>query len=116
MSLSRKGKIPKNIKQIAGWNKGQPMPQIRGANSPFWKGFVKKGHKREVEYRLWRLAVFERDAFTCQDCGIKGGQLEAHHIKSWKDYPELRFEISNGKTLCVGCHLKLRNHYESEPD
>ena len=37
---------------------------------------------------------------------IKGGKLNAHHLKSWALFPELRFEISNGITLCVICHRK----------
>lgn len=56
------------------------------------------------DYRHWRKAVFERDRYTCQQCGAIGGTLNAHHIRSWRDYPALRFEVSNGVTLCVVCH------------
>lgn len=41
----------------------------------------------------------------CKSCCRKG-KLEAHHIKSWKNYPKLRYRISNGKTLCYKCHHK----------
>jgi hypothetical protein len=41
------------------------------------------------------------------DCGKKEVS-ETHHIKSWRDFPELRFEVSNGKTLCLDCHKKYR--------
>ena len=57
------------------------------------------------ELKIWRKKVFERDNYTCTQCG-KGGKLQAHHIKRWADYPELRFDVSNGQTLCVGCHSK----------
>jgi 5-methylcytosine-specific restriction endonuclease McrA len=54
----------------------------------------------------WRKAVFSRDDFTCQICGIKGGYLEADHIKPFSTHHDLRFELSNGRTLCRPCHMK----------
>lgn len=62
----------------------------------------------------WVKAVKQRDNYTCQHCGIKeneyktktGKVLEVHHIKEWDTYPELRFEVSNGLTLCASCHRK----------
>ena len=58
------------------------------------------------EYRIWRLSVYERDDFTCQECGQRGGKLNAHHIKPWATTPDLRFDTSNGVTLCEDCHKK----------
>jgi len=57
-----------------------------------------------VEYKVWRKAVFERDNYTCVNCGKRGVELNADHIKQFAYYPELRFELSNGRTLCVPCH------------
>jgi hypothetical protein len=59
------------------------------------------------EYKWWRTAVFERDKFTCQKCGAVGGELNAHHIKPYAKYKELRYELSNGITLCKNCHKLL---------
>ncbi len=56
--------------------------------------------------REWRVAVFQRDGYTCRDCGQKGGRLQAHHVKPYKAYPELRHVLDNGLTLCVPCHTK----------
>lgn len=56
--------------------------------------------------REWRMAVFQRDSFTCQRCGQEGGRLEAHHIKPYKKHPRLRHKLSNGLTLCKPCHRK----------
>jgi len=80
-------------------------------NNPNWKGgitFTKRPRQTTIYYN-WRKKVFERDNYTCQKCGIKGGKLEAHHKKSWKNYPELRYIVNNGQTLCIKCHPKGRH-------
>jgi len=67
---------------------------------------------RQIRYgarsERWRKAVFERDNFTCQECKERGGYLEAHHIKPFAYFPELRFEVTNGQTLCRKCHDKTK--------
>lgn len=62
--------------------------------------------RKSKEYKLWRKAVFERDDYTCIWCGQRGGYLNADHIKPFALFPELRFAIDNGRTLCVDCHKK----------
>jgi hypothetical protein len=79
----------------------------RGKNHPRWNGGVLRGKHNGATYDTWRTEVFERDDFTCQECGLRGTYLYAHHIRPWAKYPELRFEISNGVTLCKECHIKV---------
>ena len=74
-----------------------------------------------VEYRLWREAVFKRDNWTCQECGLRGGKIHADHIKPWSTHPELRYDVANGRALCVSCHKatdtfgsKARKHAPQE--
>lgn len=86
----------------------------RGLKCNFWKGGITPIHKlvrTKVEYKAWRLSVYERDNFTCQmpGCGIRGGRLEVHHIKEFSKYPRLIFEIANGITLCEKCHKKIKS-------
>lgn len=57
-----------------------------------------------LETTTWRKAVFNRDDYTCQMCGVRGTYLEADHIKPWAYFPHLRHELSNGRTLCRKCH------------
>lgn len=60
--------------------------------------------RNSVEYKVWRAAVFQRDNFTCQVCNARGVRLNAHHLKSYAYHRDLRFEVSNGVTLCEPCH------------
>jgi len=82
----------------------------KGKNSPCWKGGCKRPYQHNNwRYYEWRSKVFERDNWTCQTCGArsKAGEpvyLEAHHIKGWSKYEKLRYELSNGITLCKSCH------------
>ncbi len=79
----------------------------QGEKSHRWKGGISKIHKRirhSIEFKLWREAVFERDNYTCRFCGWRGGILHPDHIKPFAYFPELRFSIDNGRTLCVDCH------------
>lgn len=60
-------------------------------------------------YRKWRKAVVDRDKSTCLDCGEYCKSLEVHHIYPLRTYPQLALEVSNGVSLCVECHYKLKN-------
>ena len=54
----------------------------------------------------WRKTVLERDNYTCQDCGVRGGSLQVDHIKSYALYPDLRWLLTNGRALCISCHKR----------
>jgi len=85
-----------------------------GKNHWNWKGGVTPENtkiRHSIEYRLWRESVFARDNWTCQGCEIMGGILNPHHIKNFADYPELRFAIDNGITLCKDCHILFHKIY-----
>lgn len=81
---------------------------LAGAASPSWKGGISKlaqGLRSHPEYARWRQAVFAKDDYTCQLCGIRGGRLEAdHHPYSFSKYPERRLDVDNGRALCKPCH------------
>lgn len=56
-------------------------------------------------YKQWRQKVYSRDKYKCQYPGCcMTKKLNAHHIKTWADFPGLRYEINNGITLCKFHH------------
>lgn len=101
-------------KEMYGERWKEEIEKRSKARIAFWDKKGRVVHKRPrhqgLEYRAWRKAVFERDDYTCQECEERGGILNADHIKRWSLYPELRFELSNGRTLCLPCH-KLTDTY-----
>ena len=90
----------------------------RGPASIFWRGGVSLKNRTarsldmaSAKYKRWRKKVFERDDYTCQECGIRNGggtsvKLRADHIKPYALYPKERYEIKNGRTLCSDCDIK----------
>ena len=85
----------------------------RGSLTSGWKGGKTNERKLAIardEYKQLRKGVFQRDNWTCQGCGERGGRLELHHIKEWSNYPDLRYEPANCITICRPCHTKTDNY------
>ena len=83
----------------------------RGSSNSNWvgeSGLTRRNAliRESVEFQEWRDKVFTRDDYTCRHCAKRGGDLHAHHIKQFAKYPNLRFDVGNGLTLCVDCHRK----------
>ena len=122
-----KQKIRETNKKTESWKR---FPQGRGINCPAWKGGftpIVANIRGSIKYISWRSNVFMRDNFTCQKCGQVGGELEAHHIKSFskliqevKKYLPLLslyegamiytplWDLKNGITLCKKCHRRIK--------
>jgi 5-methylcytosine-specific restriction endonuclease McrA len=60
-------------------------------------------------YRNWRKQVLKRDKYKCQmpGCKRKGKRMQTHHIRKWSAASSLRYEVSNGITLCWDCHKEV---------
>lgn len=90
----------------------------------YYKGGVNKLLRRlydSSKYRQWRLGVFERDDYICQNCR-SNGRVEAHHkemfsllferldIRTYRQAYSCNelWDIENGITLCKKCHSKTK--------
>jgi len=109
----------------------------KGSLNPFYidgRTSLAQGIRRIDEYKFWRTRVYQRDNYTCQECFVRGGDLEVHHIKEFniilkeflKQYSQFSpiedketlirlaityapfWNIDNGKTLCLKCHNKTK--------
>ena len=118
MSLSQKGKPRQYLlgnKHRLGIPTSAKQKQIArklwtGENNPNWKGGYTKyphEHTKSAMYKSWRKLVFERDNYTCQLCSKKGVFLHPHHKVSYTHYPDVRYNVNNGITLCVFCHKSI---------
>jgi hypothetical protein len=89
----KNGTLPKGEKHYK-WKGGRP-----------WQRF------KEPRYIAWREAVLERDNYVCQKCLRQCRKYErglaAHHVMPYATHPTLRYDVSNGLTLCRSCHLQL---------
>ena len=111
--LSEKMKGNKYKVGISSWNKGLKGYRAGELNNK-WKGGISQINKTKrqllmetIEYKIWRKSIFERDNYTCQECGQIGGILNAHHIKPYSIFPKLRVDMTNGITLCTDCHKTI---------
>lgn len=65
----------------------------------------------DSNYVKWARRIKERDAFTCQVCGLRRSSLHSHHINSWDVFVAERYDLNNGITLCKTCHEKFHQVY-----
>jgi len=108
MSKSQSGrKLPEVTRMKMGLSR-------TGIKSPRWikdRSLIKhQDDRNNPEYKQWRINVYKRDNYKCRinDCNCNG-RIIAHHILGFTHYPELRYSINNGITLCQFHHPKKRN-------
>lgn len=109
-TLRDKYKDPNYKKRVIGASRPP-----KGPDHWNWKGGltpINQLQRNSAEATMWRNTVFNRDEYTCQGCSSRGGKLHAHHIVPWAVSVELRFEVSNGCTLCESCHKIIHNYME----
>jgi 5-methylcytosine-specific restriction endonuclease McrA len=91
----------------------------------FKKGNRWKSSKQNVRYKSWRRSVFLLNKgrhganrnYVCVKCSKRRKTtrvLHAHHIFSWKKFPEKRYDRNNGVVLCKYCHNGFHYKYKFE--
>lgn len=91
------------LSQIAKDRKGETAANWRGGIKP-----INEKIRSSKEYKIWKNAVRQRDDGKCIWCGSTNN-IEIDHIKPFAIFPELRFAIDNGRTLCRKCHSLTPN-------
>lgn len=108
ISETQKGKSKPKPKEFGDKIRLIMKGKFIGDKNHNWKGGITSENTKirgSIEMKLWRKAVFERDNFQCVWGGKEhGNKLCADHIKPFSLFPELRFAIDNGRTLCEKCH------------
>ena len=113
-STFHKEELRKRMKENNPMKNPEVLEKRKGENHHNWKGGITPQRikwKNSLKGKKWRMAVFQRDNFTCQKCGQRGGRLNAHHIYNWSQNKELRECIENGITLCEKCHIEFHKKY-----
>lgn len=119
------------VKMVANIPKGEDCWNWKGGITP-----LRELIRNSFQFKQWRIDIFKKDNYTCQECFMCGVYVEAHHIKPFsiifneflQQYSQFSpiedketllrlattykpfWEVDNGKTLCKKCHDKI-NHY-----
>ena len=86
--------------------KDNPMHGKTGAKSHNWKGGITPKRQRDYsrsDIQAFLTSVRCRDK-VCQNCGAQS-RLDVHHIKSFADFPDYRYDADNCISLCRSCHM-----------
>lgn len=126
----RKGQVPWN-KGLKNWRPNYKHSKLTkqkigmGNTKQFCKSHINELIRKSTRFKLWRITIFERDNYTCQDCkrrSRKGERIQIHphhlcelakiishykikNITQAHQIPIL-WDIDNGITLCSRCHQK----------
>ena len=79
-----------------------------------------KRRRKFLGYKTWCKSCYSRFNYTCQKCYAynktmkENGGIEAHHIKSFVDYPTLRLSVNNSICMCHKCHTEFHKQYGYE--
>ena len=120
LKISEKNKGKQKYRMTDDIRKKMSLSKTGEKIFSFFRSSLQSRVRRSQKYKEWRLLVFAKDDFTCQECGKKGVWIEAHHITPFSiilkynyinSYEkamtcEQLWDINNGITYCNTCHSK----------
>ena len=105
-------------REVSADNGRRGSAKLRGSSSHLYNPRLTEAdrltRRNLPELRIWRKSVFDRDGYTCDLCKCSGGKLNAHHLNCWAEYPEDRYDVENGVTLCSVHHKEFHTHMGGE--
>lgn len=119
---------PKTLEHRMAMSRGmRESGSFKGEKNANWQGGLTSTNLRgrsKAEYFDWKNTVLANAQWKCAECSLEHGHvcdccghrvlLHAHHVKSFADHPQLRYEPSNGVALCERCHKKLHQDQSCE--
>lgn len=93
------------------------LENLEEEKNPNWrngsKGHYTKLRNSKENCRWIRKIKKNKDNCECCEKQFTGNfrEKQAHHLNSWKDFPEQRLDESNGVVLCVSCHMEFHSIY-----
>lgn len=72
------------------------------------RGAMKQNKRNDPEYKQWVNKIKRRDGKCRLQNDNCSGYSIVHHILTWADYPQERYNIDNGIVLCQGHHPRKR--------
>ena len=86
----------------------------RGKNHPYYNPSISEQQRddsrKSSRYENWKRAVSHRDGYACVLCGEQES-IHVHHLYSFTEYPEYRYDIDNGVILCTYHHRLFHKQY-----
>lgn len=114
ISKSLKGRKPTWLigKKLSEEHKKKIGDASRGEKGNNWQGgktLTERLLRKSTKYKNWRKEILVRDNYACVLCYSKE-KIEVDHINSFTFFPNLRFLLSNGRTLCHECHKQTDSY------
>lgn len=87
----------------------------KGSNHYKWNPNI-SDEEREIRNRgnafyRWANEIRKQAKYTCIITGKRGRYLVAHHLYNWADYPDKRYDLSNGVCISKKLHDEFHRIY-----
>ncbi|MBF7029658.1 hypothetical protein [Staphylococcus kloosii] len=71
---------------------------------------IRRLKSEKENQKRWAKEIYKRDWYKCRVCGAEKNKV-AHHLNSYHAFPDERYDINNGVTLCRKHHKEFHTQY-----